>query len=249
MIGRSIMEKIKPSRNSEEESVLASLKIHAYIALNGMALPSLRCVGINWDSSQTDGKLVFFHDGLVDEPEEWHYGCIETEATSMRHPLYQGEQIMMHLEVISCPYPMQLPEVSEVVYLRREPNTKFNDVDMYVPSWIVDSVIRLKVNEALRGKVTPELREIHLTWDETNTKALITFIHDGAITKETSEHYQEIFEIATATSKEWKRDVKAVIPQLDIKAVPHPEKIEKPKNLDRLYSRKEPFTDKPIGEG
>lgn len=243
------MEKMKFQRTTEEEEVFASLKIHTYIALGGMVIPSLRCVAINWQPDQEEAKLVFFHDGLVDEPINWHYNCIEVEATSMRHPLYKGEQIVMRLDqIFACPVPMMLSKASEVVYLRKESNLVFNEINHYIPQWHIDSVIRLKVNEALRGRVTGDLREIHLTWNETETQALIDFYHNGEIVEDTYRHYQDIFDIATATASRWKNKGKLVIPQLALKEVLYPKKIEKPKIFDRLYSRKEPFTDKPIGE-
>ena len=240
---------MKIERSFEEEEVFASLKIHVYIALGGMVIPSLRCVAINWEPDQETAKLIFCHDGLAGEPMEWHYNCIEAEATSMRHPSYKEEQIVMHMgKVVSSPFPVLLPKVDEIVYLRKEPNSNFSEINTYVPDWAVGSVIRLKVNEALRGKVTGDLREIHLIWDEANTEALITFFHNGEIWPEIQAHYEEVFKIATLTAGQWKKEGKRVIPRLFVEKALYPEKIESPDDVDILYSRKEPFTDLPIGE-
>ncbi|MCH9632646.1 MAG: hypothetical protein S4CHLAM6_09840 [Chlamydiae bacterium] len=240
------MEKVEVKRTLEEEKVFAALKFDVNIALGGMVIPSLRAVAINWEPGKIKAQLVFFHDGLADEPIEWHYNCIEVDCNG--EPEYLGTPILMQIKIISSPFPMLLPEVSEIVYLRKEESSPFNEINKYVPDWTVGSVIRLKVNEALRGKVTGDLRAIHLTWDETNTEAQITFFHNSAITDEIYKHYEEIFNIATLTADQWKKDGKKVVPRLAVKSVAYPDKIERPKNLDRLYSRKEPFTDKPIGE-
>lgn len=236
------MEKTKLFRSKDEARVLASLKIHTYIALNGLINPSLRCIAINWDLHEEEAKLIFFHDGIVAEADNWHYNCIEVEATSMRNPLYQGEQITMRIEIISLPFPKLIPQVSEIVYLRKESNFEFNQVDRYVPDWKVGSTIRLKVNEALRGKVTSELREVHLFWDDTNIEATITFFHNGEVTQEVYKGYQEIFDIATVTLSQWENEGKSVIAKLIVRESIFPEKIEGSKNFKRLYSRKEPFT-------
>lgn len=248
-MGKLIWKKMKLQRTIEEEEVFASLKIHTYIALSGMTIPSLRCVAINWQPDQEEAQLIFCHDGLVDEPINWHYNCIEVETTSMRNPLYKGKQIMMRLDqIFACPMPMMLPKASEVVYLRKEPNLMFNEINYYVPQWHIDSVIHLKMNEALRGKVTGDLREIDLTWDETETQALIVFYHNGEIFEDTQRRYQDIFNIATATASQWQNKGKLVTPKLVIKGVFYPDEIESPDDVDILYSRKEPFTDKPVGE-
>lgn len=241
------MEKIN-NQHSLEDEVFAGLKMEVYLALGGMVIPSLRAVAINWEPGQQDAELVFFHDGWAGEPMQWHYNCVEVEATSNPKPQYKNKEVAMQAQVVSSPFPMLLPKVSEVVYLRKEPDREFNEINSYVPDWALGSVIRLKVNEALRGKVTGDLREIHLTWDETKTKALITFFHNGDITSEVQGHYEEIFKIATSTVAQWQHEGRQVIPELAVRGVLYPKKIEKPKNLDRLYSRKEPFTDKPIGD-
>ncbi len=242
------MENNKLIRSEAENSVFASLKIHTYIALSGMALPSLRCIAINWNSSPTDARLLFFHDGPVGNDEIYHYGCIQGEATSMRHPSYKGEQIDMPEEVISYPYPTPLPPVSEVVYLRKEPGSKFAEVNTFVPDWALCSIIRLKVNEALRGKITPALRRIQSVLDETNMELLITFFHDGTVTEAVQEEYEDIFEIATTTITSWKEQEKVVSAKFTVVGVPYPKKIPSEpdgefKEIEYLYSRKEPFTD------
>ena len=243
------MEIVRSMRNWKEEEIFARLKIQLYIAFGGMIIPSLRCVGIKWNPKQEKAELSFFHDGITDLNIREHYYVIECEATCHEEPKYFGKSIIMYIDkIVSCPFPMLLPKVDEIVYLRKEPNTLFNGVSTYVPNWIVDSIIRLKVNEALRGKVTGDLREIHLTWDESETLALITFYHNGEISKDIQHHYQDIFDIATATASQWQRDGKPVIVKLAVKGNLYPNKIESPDDVDILYSRKEPFTDKPIGD-
>lgn len=226
----------------EKAEVFAGLKYEVYSALNGMIPPLLRCVGINWETHQKEAKLIFFHNGIIEEPDNWHYNCIEVEATSNPMPEFQGNLITMRIEIVSLPFPKLIPQVSEIVFLKKESDFIFNEINQYIPEWHIDSVIRLKVNEALRGKVTDDLREIHLTWDETETQALIDFYHNGEIVEDTYRHYQDIFDIATATASRWKNKGKLVIPQLAIKEAIYPKRIEKPKIFDRLYSRKEPFT-------
>ncbi len=240
------MEIIKNKRTSEEESVFARLKIDLYIALGGAIIPSLRCAAINWEPGQKEAVIYYFHDGLVDLPIQEHYSCVDAEANTGVWPRFKGTEISMYYDfkkVLSCPFPMLLPKVSEVVYLRKEPGREFNEINNYIPNWALGSVIRLKVNEALRGKVTGDLREIHLTWDETNTKALITFFHNGDITSEEQRHYEEIFKIATSTVAQWQYKGQQVIPKLAVRGVLYPKKIESPEDVDILYSRQEPFAD------
>ena len=236
------MEKIRLPRNSEIKFIFAWLKSSIYIAMQGMVNPSLRCVAINWTSLKKRPELLFFHDGLtIGDNLRDDYSCIESEATCTTPPNYPGEYVDMRIQFIPLTSSKPIPKVSEVVYLRKEPGFEFNEINHYIPNWPCTSIIRLKINEALRGKVTPDLRQIQFRWIKPEKEALITYIHNGPVTPAIETHYKEMFEIATAVP--WKSGGDTVIPHMEVVPVPYPAPFPEDELEEIFYIRKEPFED------
>ena len=229
-------------RDDETEEVFQTLKIGLYIALQLEIIPSLRAIGINWKPGQKEALLIFFHDAQIDSEVYDHYSSIETEATTYSEPKYRGDTILMRIDdVCSHPFPKPIPKVSEVVYLRKEPGFEFNEINRYIPDWACTSIIRLKINEALRGKVTPDLRQIQFRWTKPEKEALVTYIHNAPVTPEVEAHYKEIFEIATAVP--WRHEEGIVTPYMEVLSVPYPNPIPRNGLKEIFYLRREPFED------
>ena len=202
----------------------------------------MRSIGLQ---EKKKADLLFFHDDqTVNEDIACEYNCIEVEATSMGLPRFNNEEVNMFIQIIPLSSPKPLPEVSEIVYLRHESGVQFQEINTFFvscePSGITTS-IRVKVNEALRGKVTPDLRHIQFRWTKSEKEALITFIHNAPVTPEVEAHYKEIFEIATAVP--WRHDEGVVTPHMEVVPIPYPQPLPNKGPKKNFYTRREPFED------
>lgn len=158
--------------------------------------------------------------------------------------LWKENDIQVKFEIISLPFPAPIPQAFEIVYFRGETGAPIiTEINPFYPrNWDFIFSAILKINEALCGKVSSELRKSYLKWDPNLNSAVIVFIHNSEITQKVYDEYQKIFKIAT--SMKWiTRDGKEVIPKLEVISTPYPNEISYPKESHLLYARKEPFLD------
>lgn len=106
----------------EVNKTINSVKFFLRRALLGMVIPSMRAICLDWKSKEDHSKLVFFHDGEVDDDIYDWYSTIESEASSGDW----GDSInsfKSSFEVISLKYPEPVPEDKYIatLYHRKEP--------------------------------------------------------------------------------------------------------------------------------
>lgn len=108
------MSQQNPNRQKEEKIN----RVQAILALNralwGEVFPKLRAARINWNSAKLN--LHFYCDGSISKNDQESIESIASEVIA-NFPNYQLE-----IEVLSLEYPKKIPEIGELVYLRKEGN-------------------------------------------------------------------------------------------------------------------------------
>ncbi len=245
--GTIVMSNNKMLQNEEDQKVFTKWRVNLYLALLAQVNPSLRAICIYWKPGDEEAILRFFHDGDLTENMQMYYEDIEFEAWPEYYTKWKEEIIQVKFEIVSLPFPAPIPQAFEVVFFRKEVGAPITEINTFYPrNWDFVFCILLKVNEALCGRVTKDLRSVYLKWNLSFDEATITFIHNSEITQVVYNDYQEIFKIAT--SMKWiTKDGKEVIPKLEVISTPYPKEISYPKESHLLYARKEPFID-PVEE-
>jgi hypothetical protein len=100
----------------EDAELVASLKLSINRALWGEVIPSLREVVLKWQPEDDIARILFYHDGEINDAIEDHYSCIHTEveADFVTEP-------RIDFKILRCDYPNPLPKEKYVIFLRKEP--------------------------------------------------------------------------------------------------------------------------------
>ena len=240
----TILEQIKwATKKHKIEPFLAWFKIGVYIAMQEMVNPSLRCIALNWEhiNQKTSVTFFFMMETSLETLSKMTIPVLKRKQHVQLQKTILATTWVLISKCIPLPFPKPIPKVSEVVYLRKEPGFEFNEINRYIPDWACTSIIRLKINEALRGKVTPDLRQIQFRWTKPEKEALVTYIHNAPVTPEVEAHYKEIFEIATAVP--WRHEEGVVAPHMEVVSIPYPQTLPNKSPKKNFYTRREPFED------
>lgn len=102
------------NQNERKEGKIS--RVQAILALNralwGEVFPKLRAARIHWDNTKLN--LHFYCDGKISENDQESIESIATEVIA-NFPNHQ-----LKVEVLSLKYPNRIPEIGELVYLRKE---------------------------------------------------------------------------------------------------------------------------------
>lgn len=148
-------------------------------ALGGSVTPQLRAVTVDVDKSMETVILFFFYDGEISEELHEISSLVGTET---EYPCYLNEEHVLRLD-----FPEKIPLRGKFAYLRKEPiPQRFEKEDrrFLMPEYIPLAVLRLDAQEALLGRVTPEMRHVSISIDEKKKELGIYFIFDGEISEE-----------------------------------------------------------------
>src|ERR1700722_11506961 len=83
-------------------------------ALLGEINPSLRGVCFEWDKTNDEILVYFYHDGILSDNIKDHYESIGCEASA--DFIFDNRLIKSDFIVVSLPYPQQLPHAHFWVY-------------------------------------------------------------------------------------------------------------------------------------
>lgn len=163
-------------------------------ALMHNVVPSLRAVTLDFDEPEKMFYLYLFFDQEIDE-----------ELAEITHDICEdldnGVYVFCYFNTdpaIYLPYPQPIPIRGRLIYLRHEPVLpKFKQRK---PSEIWSQILpintlSLDMQDALLGKVTPNLRCVSLSLKKSEKSIKATFYYDGEISPEQ-------FEMASVAIKE-----------------------------------------------
>lgn len=138
--------------------------------------PQLRAVTVDIDDRLI---LRFFYDGEVTEELADVASLVGTEVN---HPDYLNSEHILRLD-----FPQEVPIQGKLAFLRKEPVLpKFTRENR---SFLLKeipplAVLRLDMQEALLGKVTPDLRWVVVGIDAEKKQLEFWFFYNGEITEE-----------------------------------------------------------------
>ena len=145
--------------------------------------PLLRAVTVDFDKKQSLMTLHFFYDGEVTDRLFDLASCTCVEIDPGVFPYMINDDFTTRLD-----YPAKIPIQGRLVYLRKEPTPtiyKQKSAVLFADSSnTLVAVLLLAMQDALLGKVTPELREVTVNTDEATKQLDFYFFYDGAISKE-----------------------------------------------------------------
>lgn len=108
------------SNDPEIQSTITSVVLEVQGAMFDMIVPSLRAVCFAWEEKSETSRLVFFHDGEVNDDLFDLYSTIESDATCVPWGKYIKSN---QLVITPLKYPKPIPEQDFflTIYHRKEP--------------------------------------------------------------------------------------------------------------------------------
>ncbi len=169
------------------------------LALSTHVSTQLRAVTIDFDKRKNRLLLHFFYDGEISDELFDLASCASVEIETGFFEYEVNSDFASRLD-----YPNQIPIEGRLVYLRYEPiqtiyhqKSSLEYVENELP---MTQKVQLAMQDALLGKVTPELRRITFGIDSNAKKMDLFFYYDGKISllhselaKSTSQHIKPIF--------------------------------------------------------
>lgn len=163
-------------------------------ALVGNVVPSLRAITLDFSEQEKMFYLYFFLDQEIDEELEELLDTICRETSDgLTDPYPCNRDYAIYL-----PYPQPIPIRGRLIYLRNEPvlpKFKQQKPSKIWSQFLPINTLSLDMQDALLGKVTPNLRCVSLNLKESEKTIKVTFFYDGEISPEQ-------FEMASAAIKE-----------------------------------------------
>jgi hypothetical protein len=202
-------------------------------ALLGTITPNLRAVTVDFVEINSYLNICFFYHGEVSEEVAEDINCALTEI-DLDPPIIfnRNEDFIIRLD-----YPQKIPVQGRIVYLRNEyPPLLFKQkksIEMANQSLPPMAKFLLETQDALLGKVTPELRKLSIIVDENSKTSELFFYYDGTIS-------EKIYLLAQDTIKDISSAFSDYRVNQHIQQIDFPTKIETT-NARTAYLRKEPL--------
>jgi len=158
---------------------LYNLLLNIQGALINAVTPELRAVTVDIDNEKALVILKFFYDGKITD-ELFETASIAGTETDV--PGYLNDE-----HIIRCDSPNPLPIQGRFVFLRKEPKLP----KLFKENWrpllevlSLKAILFLSMQEALLGKVTPELRYVCVKLEPEKKELWFYFFYDGKISEE-----------------------------------------------------------------
>jgi hypothetical protein len=150
------------------------------VLLNSIA-PQLRAVAVDVDTKKNELFFFFFYDGEVSD-ELFELASIAVTEVEM-YP----SQYFRYQHIIRLDFPEKIPIQGRLAFLRKEPNLpeyKKESRTFLLKQTSPIIVLLLDMQEALLGKITPDLRYVTVGVDLEQKQLKFYFIYDGEISEE-----------------------------------------------------------------
>lgn len=171
------------------------LLLSTQTALLGHVSPLLRAVTVDFDEDEKLITLRFFYDSEVDDQLFELASCTATEIDL--GPEYPSFYEINGDFAVSLKFPEKIYVKGTLVFLRNEPNVGEYTKKLHIVLDRKDPFVslRLVVQQALLGKVTPNLRAVGLDLNQDKKEMHFYFNYDGEIS-------ENEYGLAAATIKE-----------------------------------------------
>lgn len=161
-------------------------------ALLGAITPSLRAVSVDMDLANKKLLLFFFFDGKISE-KLFDLASVAATEAGVSLPEYFTDDQLIQLDL-----PQEIPFSKKLVFLRKEshmPAIQKENFSSLFQQTSPSVILLLELQQALLGKVTPELRLVAGGVNTDQKELDFYFIYDGKISDEN-------FDLASAAIRE-----------------------------------------------
>lgn len=160
---------------------LYSLLLSLQDALGNCVTPELRAITFAIGGKKRGVFLSFFYDSEITEEIEDLVSTLTVEVDT-----YSDELVFRGYEVIQLDSSKPIPVERKFAYLRYEktlPNVERESHAFLLKEkdYPQHAIFRLDMQQALLGRVTPELRHVSVSADPETKKLIAHFIYDGEI--------------------------------------------------------------------
>ena len=177
-------------------SPMNSLLLGLCGGLSNQVAPSLRAVVVDIDEARKILCFFFFYDGKITD-ELFDFATVATAETETTLLDYTDED-----QIIQLDYPEEIPIRGKVAYYRYEPHLpkfpKENRAHLLKDLKMRPVIVLvLNMQEALLGKVTPNLRLVSVKVEEEQKLLKFYFVYDGGISEKNTQMANEAIQEAS----------------------------------------------------